>query len=146
LVEVGDTILLAGPPPGKAGWRIELLGVPPESPQRFATLANVALSSAGREEATVDIAGTRYAADVIDPATGLGVTGGLAVTVIARNALAADELAAAALVLGPQKSRPLLRLARAGAYFRRGTTAVEVNPPPATQTGEGTMERPAQSR
>lgn len=136
LVEVGDTVLLSGPPPGTAGWRIELLGVPPKSPQRVVTLANVALSTAGREEATVQIAGQRFA-EVIDPATGLGVTGGLAVTVIARNGLAADALAAAALVLGPQKSRLLLLSARAGAYFRRGATAVEVNPPATQPSGEG---------
>jgi thiamine biosynthesis lipoprotein len=56
----------------------------------------------------VEIGGVRYS-HVIDPRTGLGITGRHLVTVIAEDAALADAAATALSVLGPTRSM----------YFRR---------------------------
>jgi thiamine biosynthesis lipoprotein len=56
----------------------------------------------GDTEQFVEIGGVRYS-HVVDPRTGLGLTSGIAVTVIAPDATTSDALATAASVLGAER-------------------------------------------
>ena len=55
----------------------------------------------------VEIAGQRYS-HIVDPRTGLGLTGRSSVTVVARDCTTADSLATAVSVLGPQAGLKLV--------------------------------------
>lgn len=92
LVAAGGDIALGDPLPGRKGWAVTLgsSGAPEE-------LANCAISTSGGESQYVVINGVRYS-HIVDPRTGLGVTGMDEVTVIAKTGLQADPLATAAIV------------------------------------------------
>jgi thiamine biosynthesis lipoprotein len=61
------------------------------------------VATSGGSEQYVEIGGVRYS-HIIDPRTGLGVTGRHLVTVIADDAALADAAATALSVLGPDRS------------------------------------------
>jgi thiamine biosynthesis lipoprotein len=78
------------------------------------------------------IVGKRRYAHVLDPRTRTPVNNGVAsVSVLAASGLIADGLATAAMVLGPEAARPLLKARDASALFlmRRpgGLEEVDVN-------------------
>ena len=62
---------------------------------------HAAVTTSGDAYQAVEIDGVRYS-HIVDPRTGLGVTGQTAVTVIAPDATTADALATALSVLGPE--------------------------------------------
>ncbi len=101
LVAVGGDLAIGDPPPGARGWRVGIApgggtgnaGVSPR------LLANTAVSTSGDAEQFVEIEGIRYS-HILDPRTGLGLTGRMAVTVIAPDAATADALATAISVMG----------------------------------------------
>ena len=111
-MSVGD------PPPGKAGWRIELapLDVTNAPPARFVSLANAALATSGDLFQHVEIDGHRYS-HIIDPRTGMGLTDHSLVAVMAPDCTTADSLATAVSVLGPEKGLALVE-ATPGAAVR----------------------------
>lgn len=94
LITAGGDIVAGEPPPGRAGWRIELDGASPEMRKRAATLANVALSTSGDGEQFAVINGVRYS-HVVDPRTGWPLTNRRQSYVIARSGMVADGLATA---------------------------------------------------
>ncbi len=104
LVEMGGDIVVSGPPPGKSGWEVSLVG---GDSSRRTPLSNVAISSSGDTEQFVVIGGKRYS-HIVDPRTGLGLTDRIAVTVIAPTGVLSDGLSTALSVLGPEKGRALL--------------------------------------
>ena len=109
LVAVGGDIAVSDPPPGKAGWTVEIV---PFKAQKLSTLkplflSNAGISTSGDAEQFVDIGGKRYS-HIVNPKTGLGMVGRSSVTVVARDATTSDSLATAASVLGPEKGIQLI--------------------------------------
>jgi thiamine biosynthesis lipoprotein len=100
LLEAGGDIVVGDPPPGRRGWRIDTPSASPAFGERAANLRNAALATSGPTAQFVEIDGVRYS-HVIDPRTGLGVTNHIVARVIAADAAAADALATALTVLGP---------------------------------------------
>lgn len=104
LVSGGGDMVLGDPPPGTAGWRIEVapLDVANAPPKRYVRLSNAALATSGDVFQRLEIDGKRYS-HIVDPRTGIGLTDHSLVTVIALDGLTADSLATAVSVLGPEK-------------------------------------------
>ena len=100
LVEAGGDVVVGDAPPGKPGWTIATPGSDPEFERRAAALTNAALATSGPTSQFVETDGARYS-HVIDPRTGLGVTNGRTVRVIASDPAIADAVATALGVMGP---------------------------------------------
>jgi len=107
-VDAGGDLALGDPPPEQVGWTVAIPTLDPESQiekesrpadQTFLRLANVGIATSGDSRQFVEIDETRYS-HIIDPRTGLGLTGRISVTVISADCMTADGLASAACVLG----------------------------------------------
>ena len=105
LIEAGGDIVVSGPPPGERGWKIAVANAPDKTEL---TLANAAISSSGDTEQFVTFAGRRYS-HVVDPATGLGLSDRVAVTISAPDGLTSDSLSTALCVLGRERGNALVR-------------------------------------
>ncbi|HKS97282.1 MAG TPA: FAD:protein FMN transferase, partial [Terriglobia bacterium] len=109
------------PPPGKAGWRIAVQPLDPEPgtgdsriqdsksaiQNRYLVLHDAGVSTSGDAEQHVELGGVRYS-HIVDPKTGRALTGHQSVTVVARDDFAADGLATAVSVLGPERGLKLI--------------------------------------
>ncbi len=108
LVDAGGDLAIGVKPPGKPGWRI---GVAPLQaagpPSRYLHLSECGIATSGDAWQFVEIGGRRYS-HILDPRTGLGLSTRSSVTVIAADATAADGLASAVSVLGPQRGLSLI--------------------------------------
>jgi len=104
LVAAGGDIAVGAPPPGEEGWRIgiEPLESPAKPPNRFLMLRDQGVSTSGDSEQYVEIGGKRYS-HIIDPRTGMALTGRSSVTIIADDATTSDATATAISVLGPDE-------------------------------------------
>lgn len=108
LVRASGDIAAGDPPPGEAGWLVGIAPLDPdEPPSRFVRLANRAVSTSGDSRQHLEIGGKRYS-HIVDPRTGFGVLGRSSVTVIAPRGIAADSLATAVSILGPDKGLALI--------------------------------------
>jgi thiamine biosynthesis lipoprotein len=105
MVAMGGDIAVSDPPPGKRGWAIAVLSVSTKDTKGIETLllSNCGVSTSGDLEQWVEINGVRYS-HIIDPRTGLGVTGRMSATVVASSAMISDALATAACVLEPRRA------------------------------------------
>lgn len=103
MIEAGGDIVVGEAPPGQPGWSVYVAGADTVMLRRARALTNVAVATSGGSEQFVEIDGVRYS-HVIDPRTGLGVTGSHLVTVIAGDGALADAAATALSVLGPDRS------------------------------------------
>jgi thiamine biosynthesis lipoprotein len=103
LLEAGGDVVVGDPPPGQAGWSVFVAGGDTATLRRAKALSNVAVATSGGSEQFVEIGGVRYS-HIIDPRTGLGVTGRHIVTVIAEDGALADAAATALSVLGPERA------------------------------------------
>jgi thiamine biosynthesis lipoprotein len=103
MVEAGGDVVLGDPPPGKPGWIVGVCSPTTDSPPaRYLALARVAVDTSGDAFQYVEIGGRRYS-HIVDPRTGMGLTDGSKVTVIAPNGLTGDPLTKVVAVLGPQR-------------------------------------------
>lgn len=102
LVAGAGDIVAGDPPPGRDAWTVGIapLNDPNQAPERFLSLANQAVSTSGDAERFVEIDGVRYS-HIVDPRTGLGLTGRSSVTVVSPDGTTSDSLATALSVLGP---------------------------------------------
>ena len=109
LVAGAGDIVAGDPPPGRDGWTIgiEALAKPNQDPTQFVLLKNEAISTSGDAYQAVVVNGKRYSHHV-DPKTGMGLTRQSSVTIIAANGAAADGLAAAVCILGPERGMKLV--------------------------------------
>ncbi len=108
LVAVSGDLAFGDPPPGQRGWRIRVHpGDPSVGFPGVLELANAAVSTSGSSAQHVDIDGRRYS-HVIDPASGMGLTDDVTVTVIAPGGLEADGLDTAISVLGAARGLELV--------------------------------------
>jgi thiamine biosynthesis lipoprotein len=107
LVAASGDIACGAPPPGEAGWKVEVAPIARSQKPRMLTLANAAVSTSGDLEQFVEIKGVRYS-HVLDPKTGLGLTGRRSVTVIAPRGIDADSMTKAVSVLPPEQALKLI--------------------------------------
>jgi FAD:protein FMN transferase len=112
LVVLSGDIAAGEPPPGKPAWRVAI----PMAP-RFVTLRHQAVSTSGDAVQYFNDGAKRYS-HIINPRTGLGLTGRISVSVVARDGITADSLATALTLVGPERAPGLLALyPGAQAYF-----------------------------
>jgi thiamine biosynthesis lipoprotein len=107
MIDASGDVLVSGPPPGRAGWRIAVAPLRPGGAAEWLELSQAAVTTSGDAYQAVEIEGVRYS-HIVDPRTGIGVAGPAAVTVIAPDATTADALATAASVLGHEAGPPLV--------------------------------------
>ena len=116
LVEMGGDVVAGAPPPGTAGWEVNLFDEDRATP--WPGIACAAISTSGDTEQFVEIGGVRYS-HVVDPVTGLGLSSRVAATVLAPDGITADALSTALTVLGRERGEALLaRYPGARAYVR----------------------------
>lgn len=112
LVEFGGEVVAREAPPQSDGWTVRV-SVRDSQPVDV-LLSNAAVSTSGDQEQFADIGGVRYS-HVVDPRTGLGLVGGVTVSVQAPSGMQADAWATAASVLNEREragfiaSRPQAR-------------------------------------
>lgn len=99
MIAAGGDIRLGDPPPDREGWRVAVQTFDAARTEEILILSNAAVSTSGDLHQSVEIDGVRYS-HILDPATGLGLTRRIAVTVIADEAKLSDPLGTAACVLG----------------------------------------------
>ena len=103
LVAAGGDIAVNGAPPGTEGWKIDIAPLPGSKEKRILHLKDAAVSTSGDAEQFVVIDGVRYS-HIVDPKTGLGLTGRRSVTVIARRGISADSMTKMASIFPPEKA------------------------------------------
>lgn len=109
IVTCGGDMRAGDPPPGAAGWQVEL-GSVDSTPNRGVEtllLARSALATSGDLFQFVEIGGVRYS-HIVDPRTGCGLTNRSLVHVLAPDLTTADSVATAVSVLGPDAGIRLL--------------------------------------
>lgn len=105
----GD-ISAGDPPPGRKGWRIEVVGLDLEDPAAapapvVVELANAAIATSGDRNQRLDAGGKRYS-HILDPRTGKPLTDHALVSVIAKDGLTAG-ISTACSVIGPREALKL---------------------------------------
>ncbi len=108
MVEAGGNIGLGDPPPERPGWRIGV--APPDTgrpPREYLWLSRAGVSTSGDLWQFAVIDGVRYS-HLIDPHTGMALTGRCSVTVVGPDGLSTDGLSSAAAILGPQEGMKLI--------------------------------------
>jgi FAD:protein FMN transferase len=99
MITAGGDIRLGDPPPDREGWNVAIRTFDPTKPDEILTLANAAVSTSGDLYQSITIDGVAYS-HILDPATGIGLTHRIAVTVVADEAKRSDPIATAACVKG----------------------------------------------
>jgi thiamine biosynthesis lipoprotein len=107
LVAAGGDIAVAGVPPGTEGWTIDIAPLPGSKEKRTLRLKDAAVSTSGDAEQFTVIDGVRYS-HIVDPHTGIGLTGRRSVTVIARRGITSDSMTKVASVLPPEKALAII--------------------------------------
>ena len=103
LVDAGGDIRFGAAPPAKKGWTVGVASLDAEAKAAFyLELENGAAATSGDTFRYVEIDGVRYS-HLIDPRTGDPLTRHAVVTVLAETATAADALASAVTILGPEE-------------------------------------------
>ncbi len=98
LVAAAGDITCGDAPPGELGWDVEIAPLRKGDPPRRLVLANASVSTSGDLEQVAVVGGVRYS-HLLDPKTGLGLTGRRNVTVITPTGTTADSATKAASVL-----------------------------------------------
>jgi thiamine biosynthesis lipoprotein len=131
LVAVSGDLAFSDAPPGERGWRIAVHSEDPSvvSFPAVLSLTNAAMSTAGSAEQHLDADGRRYS-HIVDPATRLGLSNDIRVTVVARHGLDADGLDTAISVLGADRGLALVERRRdaAALIIQRTPTGTTVQP------------------
>jgi thiamine biosynthesis lipoprotein len=128
LVAAGGDIVVSDPPPGAQGWVVGIDQIQSSGgPVASLLLRNRAVSTSGDREQFLEAGGVRYS-HIVDPRTGIGVTGQSSVTVVARECTTSDGLATAASVLGPESGVKLIDATEdaAGMFVRAAGEGAQV--------------------
>jgi FAD:protein FMN transferase len=102
LVALSGDIAVSQPPPGQVGWTVDIAPLTAGESSPRLVLSDAAVSTSGDLFQFVDIGDVRYS-HVLDPKTGLGLTGFRSVTVIAPSATVADGFSKAASLMDPKR-------------------------------------------
>ena len=117
LVAAAGDITCGDPPPSQDGWTVTIAPIAKGQVPRVLSLANTAVSTSGDLEQFVEINGVRYS-HIVDPKTGLGLTGRRSVTVIAPKGVTADSMTKAVMLMPPERGLALVEdTAGAAAYI-----------------------------
>ena len=117
LVAAAGDITCGEPPPEKEFWTVDIAPIAKGQKPRGLKLANAAVSTSGDLEQFVEIGGVRYS-HIVDPKTGLGITGRRSVTVIAKRGVTADSMTKAVMLMPREKALELVeRTEGAAAYI-----------------------------
>jgi len=93
-----SSFVLGDPPPGRDGWRIQIVGYP----ELILSLSRCGVATSGDAERFVEMDGRRYS-HVVDPRTGYGLENVVITTIVAPDGMTADALGVTVSVLGPEK-------------------------------------------
>jgi thiamine biosynthesis lipoprotein len=108
LVAAGGDIACGAPPPEADGWNVAIQPLLDDGkPPRFLRLKDAAVSTSGDREQHVEIDGKRYS-HIIDPRTGMGLTGRRSVTVVASRGIDSDSMTKVVSVLGAERGFKLI--------------------------------------
>ena len=117
LVAAGGDVFAGAAPPGEKGWRVKIISLTAdEKTEECLMIHDAAVSTSGDAEQFVQIEGVRYS-HIVDPRTGLAVTGRSRVTVVAREGAIADAAATALSVLAPTEGLKFIDEERDAAAF-----------------------------
>jgi len=119
MIEVGGEVRTRGRNAAGQPWQIgiEEPDAVPQRARKVVPLAGLAMATSGDYRIYFEQAGRRYSHE-IDPRSAAPIAHGLAsVTVVADDCMAADALATALIVLGPQAGWALAQRERLAAYF-----------------------------
>ena len=109
LVTAGGDLAIGSPPPGEKGWEVRLrTSAETEGTEVRLRLHECGVSTSGDLHQFVEIAGKRYA-HIIDPKTGLGLTSGVACSVVAPDATTSDAWATTLCILGAERGLRLIK-------------------------------------
>jgi thiamine biosynthesis lipoprotein len=129
LVAAGGDIAVSDPPPDAGGWKVGIAPLDPKAePAIFLKLKNAAVSTSGDLHQYVEIDGQRYS-HIVDPKTGLGLTGRRSVSVIATEGITADALDTACCVLGSERGLKIIEKQAMAALFIVETDGKETATP-----------------
>lgn len=107
LVNISGNMRAGAAPPNRSGWKIEIAPLQPDSPPlRQIVIADQSIATSGDLWQFVMLDGVRRS-HILNPSTGLGVSGPRCATAIAPLAIDADALATAACILGFDRSAKL---------------------------------------
>ncbi|MCU0703031.1 MAG: FAD:protein FMN transferase [Fimbriiglobus sp.] len=98
LIAASGDITVSDAPPGKEAWVVDIAPLTKGGPRRTLKLVNASVSTSGDLFQHVEIGGVRYS-HVLDPKTGVGLTGRRSATVIAPHGWQADALTKGASLL-----------------------------------------------
>jgi thiamine biosynthesis lipoprotein len=116
LVAASGDIAVSDAPPGRDGWIVDIAPLNPKDEPRKLLLKNAAVSTSGDLFQHVEINSVRYS-HVLDPKTGLGLTGYRSATLIAKRGAYADALTKAASVLPPEKAVKIIESMKCATYI-----------------------------
>ncbi|MEW6306582.1 MAG: FAD:protein FMN transferase [Verrucomicrobiota bacterium] len=113
LVAASGDLAIGDAPPGRDGWNVGIAPLDAASGKitDALVLKNCGVSTSGDTEQSIDINGVRYS-HIVNPATGLGLTERIGVTVIARDATTTDALATAVSVVGAGRGMKLVEASK----------------------------------
>ncbi|QDU20503.1 FAD:protein FMN transferase [Urbifossiella limnaea] len=117
LVAAAGDITCGDAPPGRDAWEVDIAPIARGEPVRRLRLVNAAVSTSGDLEQFVEIGGVRYS-HVVDPRTGLGVTGRRSVTVIAPRGVTADSYTKAVMLMPPGRGFELIEQTPGAAAYQ----------------------------
>lgn len=107
LVNISGNMRAGSAPPDRAGWKIEIAPLQPNSrPLRQIFICDQSIATSGDLWQFVMVDGVRRS-HILDPNTGVGVSGPRCATAIARLAIDADALATAACIMGFDRAAKL---------------------------------------
>lgn len=103
LITGSGDMAMSGPPPGTAGWRIELapLDATNAPATEFVLMQDAGLATSGDLFQHIEIEGVRYS-HIVNPRTGMGLTDHSLIVVIAKDCATANSISTSASVLGPE--------------------------------------------
>lgn len=116
LVAAAGDITCGDAPPDRPAWEVEIAPIAKSQKPRRLKLANAAVSTSGDLEQFVEIGGVRYS-HIVDPKTGLGVTGRRSVTVIAKQGIAADSMTKAVMLMPAENGLALVERTNGAAAY-----------------------------
>jgi FAD:protein FMN transferase len=129
LITGSGDMAMSDPPPGAAGWRIELapLDATNAPATQFVLLHNMGFATSGDLFQHVEIDGVRYS-HIVNPRTGMGLTDHSLIVVIAKDCTTANSISTSASVFGPEKGLKLAESKKACARIvRRPAERIEVH-------------------
>ncbi len=108
LVVGGGDVVLGDAPPDQGAWHVAIQPLEEGVGACTLELVHAAVSTSGDRYQFLETDGLRYS-HIVDPSTGLGLTGRVAATVVAPDGASADALATALCVMGAQRGLELAR-------------------------------------